>query len=427
MKHLFFILLIFSLLTHCDKEKEEEGICPDIPMPPENILARDVANFGDGRDLSVAFSKPSDREAISAFKIFIVKENKAAAFDSTTASTTPHFVQLQASDNSQYNFDELAMDTEAELVTEGVNYQLFAASISKENAGLALSAPSATIRLEQKNVVRTLTSSLNEGSGGMDVDAQGNIYMADFGGTTGGNPWGDRILKITPDGQVTTFVTGLTGASGNDFDQEGNLFQSNIAAGAISKITPEGTLTEFASGFSAPVGITIDSSGHLFVCNCSANSISKVTPQGEVSLFVQSNLMNCPNGIDMDQKGNLYVASFNSRNLVKITPEGSVSTFASLPGNNNGHLLIRGEWIYVVSRGLHQIHRVSFDGQVSWLAGNGQRGIVDGPLSEASFSLPNDLAFSPDGRYIYINDVNGSNPNPTVISPTIIRVIELVE
>ena len=58
---------------------------------------------------------------------------------------------------------------------------------------------------------------------------------------------GDKVFKVTPEGVVSVFATGLVGASGNAFDSQGNLFQSNIGAASISKIAPDGTVTPFSN------------------------------------------------------------------------------------------------------------------------------------------------------------------------------------
>lgn len=422
------LLITLMILASCGNS---EDIIENVPglQPPTGISVRDVANFGNGRDIQYSFDKPSDISMIEEFRVFLVPQEASQSFDSTAALSTTHFASI-ASVGSSFNarLSEDQNDVEGNLITENKAYLLFILSKGSDESGLggALSSPSSSFTLMRKNVVRTLTNSLLEGSGGMDADVNGNIYMADFGLATN-NPNGANVIKITPEGDVSNFATGFAGASGNDFDNEGNLYQSNIGGNTVSKVTPDGTVSTFATGLRSPVGIAFDGNSDFYVCNCGNNTISKVDMEGNVTEFSTSSLLNCPNGIDIDENGNLYIANFSSSTIVKITPDGTASSFATMPGNNNGHLLINGDFIYVVSRGLHQIHKVSFAGEVSLVAGNGARGIVDGPLNVASFSLPNDIAFSPDGKYIYVNDVNGSNPDGTVISPTIIRVIELVE
>jgi len=410
-----FILLQFLLLISCGSDDTDPSgeETPLIIAAPIDVTATDVGNFANALDLSVSFARPTDLELIAAI----------------TALSEPNFLSTSRNGTvSTIKFPEDQLDSDNELIVEDTPYQVVVMSIATAESGLGgtLSIPSEVVELQQKNVVRTIAR-FNAGSGGMDIDADGNIFMADFGGSTGGNPWGTSVFKITPEGSVSLFASGFNGASGNDFDTEGNYYQSSISGGFVSKVTPDGTVTQVASGFSAPVGVVAAPDGSLFICNCGNNTIAKVSADGNVSTFSSGGLFNCPNGIEMDSDENLYVANFSNSNLVKITPDGEASILATMPGGNNGHLAIFGDFLYVVSRGLNRIHKVSFNGEVTLFAGNGTRGIVDGPLTSASFSLPNDLAFSADGKYIYVNDVDGSNTNTAIISPVAIRVIEIVE
>ena len=91
----------------------------------------------------------------------------------------------------------------------------------------ALSSPTSEITLARTNLVVTLTDVIQAGSGGLAVDKDGNIFAADFGNALSSPP-GTRIFEITPEGEVILVATGLVGASGNAFDSQGNLFQSNI-------------------------------------------------------------------------------------------------------------------------------------------------------------------------------------------------------
>lgn len=430
MKHVLLKISLIILISGCGSD--DNGVIPepkDELLPAIRLIVRDISNFGNGNDLELTFTKPIELSLIEEFRIFIVKTSNKTTFDSAQAlSIDNNYLMLgKLTLSKQISFDENTVDVNGDPVQEGNSYNLFVLSLSVDESlnASALSKPSDDIVLTQKSAVRTLTDIISAGSGGMDVDAEGNIYMADFGETTGGPP-GTKVYKITPEGVVSIFATGLRGASGNDFDNDGNLYQSNISISTISKITPTGQVTTFAEGLRNPVGIAFDGVSNFYVCNCGNNTISKIDMQGKVSTFSTSNLLNCPNGIDMDNDGNLYIANFSSQTLVKITPERVASSFATMPGPNNGHLLIKGNFIYVIGRALNIIYKVNFSGTVSEFAGNGSRGLENGGLTESSFSLPNDLAFSPDGSKMYINDVAGINPDLTIINPVVIRVIDIV-
>jgi hypothetical protein len=218
MKFYHILLILIPLGIGCSSSDNSPK--PEIKAPL-SVGARDIANFSNGRDLQVLFRKPSSLENIQHFRIYIVPGALAGTFDSLTALLATEYLEVPLSlPTDDIRFTENQRDTEGNLITEDTPYVIFVlskATVESQLGGI-LSLPSSTITLQQKNVVRTLTQSLAGGTGGMDVDTEGNIYMADFGRTTGGDPVGTRVYKITPEGNASIFASGLVGASGNDFD-----------------------------------------------------------------------------------------------------------------------------------------------------------------------------------------------------------------
>ena len=208
--------------------------------------------------------------------------------------------------------------------------------------------------------VEVFSTELDGGAGGLEVDAEGNVYCADFGAALGGGPPGTRVYRLDPDGIETVWATGFRGASGNAIGPDGSFFQSNIGASTISRIAPDGEHTEFLNEMlRSPVGIVIDAEGTLFVANCGSAQIVEVSPEGEAQLFAGGPLLSCPNGITIDPEHNLYVCNFNNGDVLKIDLFGAISRLATLPGNNNGHLTYHEGALYVVARSAHQIYRVT--------------------------------------------------------------------
>jgi len=270
--------------------------------------------------------------------------------------------------------------------------------------------------------VTTLTEPF-EASGGVTVGPEGDVFVADFGPELNqGN--GPDVYRVSPeDGSLELYATGLIGASGNDFNAAGELLQSNIGANRTSRILPDGTVTTFSTGHANPVGLVVDAEDVAYVANCGNRTISRVTPDGVTTQFATSPLLQCPNGITRDDAGNLYVANFNNGFVLHIDPAGLVNLFAVIPGNQNGHLTFANGRLYVVARRANQIYTVEMDGTVSLLAGSGIRGKADGPALQASFSIPNGIAPSPDGRRLYVNDA--VSLIGTALNPVVIRVIDL--
>lgn len=423
---LSFIFATF--LFSCGSDDSPPPVASEISTPG-SVALLDVSNTGGANDLEFIYELTST-DNIAEIRLYLVKEDQAGTFNISQAQTSAndHYQVINVSVR-KIRVVAGQLDSDGDPIVEDVSYVAFALALSS-NVDLEdkLSSSSGSLTLQQLSAVSTLTDPITAGSGGMDADDAGNIYMGDFGPNLNGG--GSRVIKITSTGVVSTYATGLNGASGNDFDPDGNLFQSNITGSFISKIAPDGSTTTFASsGIMGPVGVVVADDGSLFVANCGNNTIWKVNPGGTTEMFSDSPLLaTCPNGIDMDAAGNVYTALFGNGNIIKITPDGTASIFANIPGANNGHLLIRGDVMYVIARSAHQVYTVDMNSTVvSLLAGTGARGSTNGPLSQASFSFPNDLAFSPDGTKIYINDVDPSAGDQSNISPVVIRVIDLVD
>ncbi len=273
----------------------------------------------------------------------------------------------------------------------------------------------------------TLAGPIVAGSGGVVVDSMGRIYTADFGSTLGGGGVpGVRIHRVDPEtGRVSIFAEGFEGASGNALGADGTLYQSNVRGNTISRVATDGAVATFATGLVSPVGIAVAPGDTLYVANCGDNSIARVDPAGTVTQYVASPLLQCPNGIAQTESGDLYVANFSNGDVVRIAPNGEVSVLATVPGNNNGHITYGNGVFYVVARSNHQLYALTLAGELTLIAGTGERGQADGPALAGTLSLPNDLGLSPDGRRLYFNDVAADAGNPGNLSPVYIRVLEL--
>lgn len=108
---------------------------------------------------------------------------------------------------------------------------------------------------------------------------------------------------------ISIYAGGIVSPYGICLDtSNGNLFAANYADNTVVKITQDGTVSHFASGISLPGGITIDGAGNLYVTNYGNSTISKITQAGVVSTYVNS--ISNPAGITIDAANNLYVTNF---------------------------------------------------------------------------------------------------------------------
>src|SRR3954453_9606829 len=129
------------------------------------------------------------------------------------------------------------------------------------------------------------------------VAAPGDLYSSDFTDAV--------VIRYSADGTKTTIATtpgsALTGIA---FDGKGNLFVAQYAANKIMKVTPHGDKSTFVQGLK-PAALVFDRFGNLFVGDETTNSIVRFAPDGTKTTVVTGV---SGNGLAFDASGVLYVA-----------------------------------------------------------------------------------------------------------------------
>lgn len=209
---------------------------------------------------------------------------------------------------------------------------------------------------------------------GIDIDASGNLYVADNASPT-------RIRKITPAGVVTT----LAGGSNN----------------------PAADGTGSAAGFNNVAGLSVAPSGNIFAGDLNNHSIRQITPGGTVTTFAGTGINNFgPAGVATDQFGNIFVADQQNNLVREIMTAGSTGTVISPVFRNPSDLdFDQSGNIYVADKGNNVISEINTSGVVTTYAGAGFAGLINGPRATAQFNQPSALAVDPVND-IYIADAH---------------------
>ncbi len=260
-----------------------------------------------------------------------------------------------------------------------------------------------------------------------------------------------RVLTIAGDGKKG-FRDGVADRASFNWPtgvavaEDGSIFVADFSNNAIRKITPDGMVITVAGRpaaghrdgagkdalFWGPDNIAIDQEQNIYIADADNYRIRKLTPDGMVVTIAGTGvpgyrdgealsvMFGYPTGIAVDTSGALYVADRRTHTVRKLTPDGRVFTIAGngLPGFSDGrgrlsHLrepisvaVAEDGTVYIADSGNNAIRKVTPDGEVLTLAG-GSPGYRDGRGRHAQFNWPTGIAVGPDGN-IYVCD-SGNN------------------
>ena len=236
------------------------------------------------------------------------------------------------------------------------------------------------------------------GIGGVSLDAEGNIILANFN---------KYVWRISPEGDVQVLADHFSASSGNTVLRNGDILQADFKRQSILRIGDE--VEVFSDeGLTGPVGLVEGPEGDVYVANFSGGYIARVPATGGAAVvFARHDRMKHPNSIVRASSGDFFVADLRTPVLFKISAEGEVTELATLPGSANGHLAILDGALYVTQFMDHRVVRVEFDGSFRVVAGTGTRGFEDGAEGTATVSYPNGIAPDPAGRFLWFNNHRG--------------------
>lgn len=143
-----------------------------------NVNVSDINDYGDGRDLTVSFTRPQNENSINSYRIFVVKTKDAGSFNLAAAnnvSSSYSTVVYKSGSSSTLTgtLSSSSRDTSGELIKNGVPYTVFVMSVSNNTNTLAskLSTGSSSITLSigSNTPVINKVEDINDNGDGRDL------------------------------------------------------------------------------------------------------------------------------------------------------------------------------------------------------------------------------------------------------------------
>jgi trimeric autotransporter adhesin len=241
---------------------------------------------------------------------------------------------------------------------------------------------------------------------GVAVDPNGNVFV----GATGLQ----MVLKVARDGIITV-----------------------VAGDGLNRFGGDGGLATAAS-LSTPQGVAVDGSGNVFIADSGNFCVRKVTSAGLITTVAGNQnagfsgdngpalqaSMSSPSSVAVGADGSIYIADFGNARIRKVTPDGIISTIAGngIQGTagDGGPATKASLWgpqqialdgagnVYVADELNSAIRKITPAGIMTTVAGTlGSGGYSGdgGPATKARLGDPSGVAVDAAGN-LYIADAN---------------------
>lgn len=193
------------------------------------------------------------------------------------------------------------------------------------------------------------------------------------------------VVRISPGGRGTPFVSGIMNATGLAFSPDGDLFVTSRAEGNVYRVDAAGESTVYAEGMGVATGAAFDDQGNLFVGDRSG-TVFKINPQRQI--FVHATLEPSPAAyhLAVSNAGTVYVTapSLSSNDAIwAIEPNGDTRVWFRGLGRPQGIAISRDGDVYLAAclQGRRGLVRITQEGEASLaLSGTNLVGVAFSPL-----------------------------------------------
>ncbi len=193
------------------------------------------------------------------------------------------------------------------------------------------------------------------------------------------------VVRVSPDGRGTPFVSNILNATGLAFSPDDDLFVTSRAEGNVYRVDAAGEFTVYAEGMGVATGAAFDAEGNLFVGDRSG-TIFKINPERKI--FVHATLEASPAAyhLAVNAAGTVFVTapSISSNDAIwAIEPNGDTRAWFRGLGRPQGLAISKDGDIYLTAclHGRRGLVRVTAKGEASLvLAGSNLVGVAFSPL-----------------------------------------------
>jgi sugar lactone lactonase YvrE len=208
------------------------------------------------------------------------------------------------------------------------------------------------------------------------------------------------VMRISIDGRITPFVTGLLNATGLAFSPAGDLYVTSRAEGNVYRVDAAGEFTLYVEGMGVATGAAFDAEGNLFVGDRSG-TIFKINPERQIFVHATLEASVAAYHLAVNAAGTLFVtapALSSNEAIWAIEPNGDTRAWYRGLGRPQGLAISRAGDVYLAAclHGRHGLVRVTPRGEASLvLAGDNLVGIAFSPLGTAILAT-NDAVYDVD-------------------------------
>jgi sugar lactone lactonase YvrE len=208
------------------------------------------------------------------------------------------------------------------------------------------------------------------------------------------------VVRVSPDGRGTPFVTGILNATGLTFNPDGDLFVTSRAEGAVYRVDSAGDFSVYAEGMGVATGAAFDAEGNLFVGDRSG-TIFKINPQRQIFVHATLEPSVAAYHLAVNATGTVFVTapSLSSNEAIwAIEPNGDTRAWFRGLGRPQGLAISKAGDIYLAAclHGRNGLVRVTAKGEATLvLAGSNLVGVAFSPLG-STILVTNEAVYDVD-------------------------------